>query len=462
MLDELWHKREGGIFKHMLTALIISALPTFYDMFTDGFAAKSFIQGTNYTKYVKNLSDPGFHENCVHVGRYTTFLPETEIQYEEIECFETDVIWGGLTVLLIFLPGAEFAHDVSRIIAEAMQNKKAFLPLAFLLPLPGMLVFPAVLILVKLVGLVNPGPEWKKTTVRLTSMEGGCESSFQLLLTLFIIFSRADRSPAWWQVASLVASMVLVTKTALAEHFSGDQLGTMEELKKTAVLLPLFLSNTTFKILSLAISLALLRQWAFFVSFLLPMILSGCDCVEKWYYLRAGRPNHITKVVMIHHHSIKTKKQRMTNCIFNNLVWICVHTSVLTGLVVAANCYPDTYIYNWGDLLFNGAMDEQPNIGNQVLHSLFDGYRLSSTALVQNLPLLNGLYVGILVTMALHASLFYWQLWKPFEEDEEKLKKKEEVEEKPLLEEKKQNVGNTQDLSSFCRDMGKLDVEAEM
>ena len=260
-LEKLWHRRTWTeIFRHFLTVLVVSALPTFFDMYTDAFTAKSFVQGANYTKYVKNLSDPAFHENCVHIGRYTTFQPEEEIQYEEIKCFETDVIWGGVTVLLILLPGSQFGAGLGRIISQA--RKKSLLVgalLRFVLFLPSMLVFPVVFILVKLVGLVNPGPEWKKLTTWLTTLEGENESSLQLLLTLFIIFSRADRRPASWQVASLVASMVLVTKTAIADHLQNDQLSAKEEFRKSAFLLPLFLSNTTFKILSVAISFALLR-----------------------------------------------------------------------------------------------------------------------------------------------------------------------------------------------------------
>ena len=73
-LDKLWHSRTWSeILKHTLTALVVSAIPTFNDVVTDSFAAKSFIHGTNYTKYVANLSDPAFHENCIHVGRFTTF-----------------------------------------------------------------------------------------------------------------------------------------------------------------------------------------------------------------------------------------------------------------------------------------------------------------------------------------------------------------------------------------------------
>ena len=128
-------------------------------------------------------------------------------------------------------------------------------------------------------------------------------------------------------------------------------------------------------------------------------------------------------------------------------------------MVVAANYYPDTYVYNWGDLVwqdestnntslpltnttqasidattFNSTMDEPSSIGDHVLHSFFDSYKLSSRALVQNLPLLNGLYVGVLVAIALHAGLFYWQMWKPFknykdDEEENQLKEREDVKE---------------------------------
>ena len=128
-------------------------------------------------------------------------------------------------------------------------------------------------------------------------------------------------------------------------------------------------------------------------------------------------------------------------------------------MVAGANCFPDTYIYNLGDLFwqdegtnntslpltnttqasinattFNSTMDEPSSIGDHVLHSFFDSYKLSSRALVQNLPLLNGLYVGVLVAIALHAGLFYWQMWNPFtnnkdDEEENELKEREDVEE---------------------------------
>ena len=107
-LDKLWHSRTWGeIFRHFFTALIIvRAILTFFDMYTDHFTAKR--GGSNYMKYVTNLFSPAFHDNWVHVSRYTTLQPEEVIQYKGIECFETDFIWGATTVLLISPPGAVF------------------------------------------------------------------------------------------------------------------------------------------------------------------------------------------------------------------------------------------------------------------------------------------------------------------------------------------------------------------
>ena len=61
--------------------------------------------------------------------------------------------------------------------------------------------------------------------------------------------------------------------------------------------------------------------------------------------------------------------------------------------------------------------------------------------LVENLPLLNGLYVGILSAMATNAVLFYFQMWRPMVEEEEVEQRKsteevvEIVEEKEVVEE---------------------------
>ena len=102
-VQKLWGERTWKeILRHFFIALIFGALGSFVDVSTDSLTAKSFITGANYTKWVKNLSDPANHDDCVHTGRFTSFNPGPEIEYEEIVCFEQDPMWGWATVALIF------------------------------------------------------------------------------------------------------------------------------------------------------------------------------------------------------------------------------------------------------------------------------------------------------------------------------------------------------------------------
>ena len=151
------------------------------------------------------LSDPANHNNCVHTARYTIFNPDPERQYEEIVCFEQDPVWGWVTVVLIFLPGYCSVFLVTDITMETLGKKSSLLRvlLAHCLMIPWVILFPFVLICVKFFCLVCPGREWKRLNVKVTGLEGGWESAFQAILTLFVIFTREDRQPSSLQILSL-------------------------------------------------------------------------------------------------------------------------------------------------------------------------------------------------------------------------------------------------------------------
>ena len=208
-VQKLWRERTWReILRNFVTALIFGALGSFIDISTDGLTAQSFISGANYTKWVKNLSDPANHDNCVHTGRFTSFNPAPHIEFEQILCFEQDPMWGQATIGFLLLPGGMFASEVSKIICDH-HGKTSYLYhtlLSVCLTLPCRIIFPLVLISVKVVCLINPGPEWKRVNARITGIEGSWESAFQTILTLFIIFTRADRQPSSVQIASLVTS----------------------------------------------------------------------------------------------------------------------------------------------------------------------------------------------------------------------------------------------------------------
>ena len=189
-------------------------------------------------------------------------------------------------------------------------------------------------------GLFNPGPEWKRLTVKVTSFEGDFEASLQLLLSLYIIFTRANTGslPEWWQVAQLVASMVMITKTAIADFLLPRQpISFKAELKATIYLIPLFLTNSAFKVLSLAITAAEMKWYSFLV---FPGVIallhlpdlcqwrsSCCSCWQR-KYLTMGTPKHMIKLLVIKQ-GRKTTKGSLANFFYNNIFWLIIHSSLL-------------------------------------------------------------------------------------------------------------------------------------
>ena len=116
-------------------------------------------------------------------------------------------------------------------------------------------------------------------------------------------------------------------------------------------------------------------------------------------------------------------------------MWGIFHVIILTSLVAAANS--DLNYTVTDDLDLSKKLTEQ----NQSMSRVQSGHISKRPGLVENLPLLNGLYVGILSAMATNAVLFYFQMWRPMVEEEEVEQRKsteevvEIVEEKEVVEE---------------------------
>ena len=266
-----------------------------------------------------------------------------------------------------------------------------------------------------------------------------------MILTLFIIFTRADRVPSNIQIASLVASIVMITKTAIADFLSPQQPMKLEdELKATLGLLPLFLSNIVFKLLSLAVTITCLRGWSIpLCASVLSVhtIIRPLQGRRKCYGLKPVVEDepllHVT-TLQLKGVSTATKKEKVESCLRFNIFWGVCHFIVLTSLVVALNVDQDCLNYNPWD--FSGSnettvsqVDTSPlsnsTTGNQtdILSELL-GIGSQRSGLVDNLPLLNGLYIGILASMALNAVLFYLQWWKPAQEEEKEMESEVEQE----------------------------------
>ena len=208
--------------ENFFTVLTFGFLPSLFDFGTDYLQAVNFLWGSNYTKQVANQTDFG---NCSHMGRYTSFAgPTPEIVYDDISCFEVDERWGYATLGIIHLPGfrvAGWSYLEARNKGSSMLTSLGILGI-FTICVP---LFPLLVVVLKVVAMTRPGPEIKKICDEVVIIEGVWESTLQLLLNMFIIFSRADRRPSTVQLASTFTSLLLIVKTAIADFSHRGNIG---------------------------------------------------------------------------------------------------------------------------------------------------------------------------------------------------------------------------------------------
>ena len=191
----------------ILTALIVSSL-SYFDLGTDSFNGYTYLNGTHYKKTVTNHSDDSVVKDCKWIGgmqRYNMTGNETRNYGTETynyECYEVDMIWGIITLMVIFLPGlrqvAAFMDSEGAFKKEGCFKKMA-------LYVSMLFTFPIQLLFVKFVEPFG-GPEWSKVGSLYSGLEAMWEGALQLMLQLFIIFGRTDRQPSIIQLISLITS----------------------------------------------------------------------------------------------------------------------------------------------------------------------------------------------------------------------------------------------------------------
>ena len=203
-----------GDLKFKLPLLIL----TLSGYVSDIYNGTSFISGQYYTKYVKNPSDPNIHSGCI-LDSFTSAneslpqITETKLNQEislktsdpryEYKCFETDQIYGSLTLAVLFLPGFFSIYDIN----EHQTSLLEWSPSIYLLPflyLLYIICFPAVFLVFKVFHIfLHPGNVLEHIATRSDQAKALFEDSPQLALQLYILLCEADRRPRTIQLIAI-------------------------------------------------------------------------------------------------------------------------------------------------------------------------------------------------------------------------------------------------------------------
>ena len=239
-------------------------------------------------------------------------------------------------------------------------------------------------------------------------MEGAYESTFQFLLSVFIVLSRKDRVPSNVQLASLVASLLTLVKYQIEQYLLKKHvtdLPIMEKIPKAVVLFPMFFTNNIFKLGSLAVACTLLRYWAIVV---LPVTFWTTTWTLRCISRRQGKNSMFIGAVNCNHaycnHAYSlithtrifrgvthylTPKETMENFLYNNILWFIIYPIMLTINVTMAS-----------------------------IQEIWQGPEYSKNILVHNLGHLWVIYASILLSGIISSILIYFQIWRPYKEEE--------------------------------------------
>ena len=277
------------IVKLFAMTLALTLLPTLFDIGTDSLTLNGFINGAYYTKYVPSINHPSVNctndpdcISCRHVARRLKIAPNSseEVEYEEFECLEKDPIWGYLSLTLIFLPGFLGAAVLGDGAGIGIWLGLGCGSVCFL----GLLCwpfFPLFAVIVKILELFKPGPNWTLLTKRFTVAEANIESKYQFLLQLFIVFTRADRQPSTTQIFAMFTSLAMLTKINVEDLHAKMTVHGLEFGMKEKILTFARTSTGNFGLaVGFAANLALLRYWFPFLLlvFVLGSLPLGCCC----------------------------------------------------------------------------------------------------------------------------------------------------------------------------------------
>ena len=244
---------------------------------------KATYEYLNGNWYIKRAGDPlEVNATCRNVTENGT-----------VECFEQDVIWGVLTLFIVFMPGifwslGIFIQFVLYLRKEYPDRYDNLWILFFLfIPLAGLSIisFPLQLIVVSIIACFNNQNHWTILTSKIGIADGTFNAHFQFILQMFIFCVRADRHPSIFQYLCAFASLVMIVWSRIESLLidrGGQHMSPGQIVWWACRFGPMILFNSAFKLGSMSLIAAMLRYnaiwlYGFIISFwlLLQFLFNG-------------------------------------------------------------------------------------------------------------------------------------------------------------------------------------------
>ena len=250
----------------------------------------------------------------------------TEAVWEEVRCFEKDHYYGCAYLFSLWLPALFNYHILKGSGLDAC--------LFFFVVIP---FYPLLAFSVRVIGLFNPGDNWSKLESRFALLEGAWEARFQFMMTLYIVFSRADRGMSYFQMVALALSMASFSLTGVNNaRKKQTSLEWGGEFRRGIYYLPSIFWKNVSRLAGISLLATLLQWWTLLL--LLVMLLLGYALQS--IYLRPENPDMEVQVSVAP--GIQMTQRNFKDALIDMAAWwaLTLTLSLLTLLVYPSLEFP--------------------------------------------------------------------------------------------------------------------------
>ena len=361
---------------HWVKTIGLGLGTTFFDVYTDVGTGLYHYFPKNVTRYL---------DNSTVVPDYCS--PSHQVNATGVfDCMEEDTAWATITFTLIQLPAYVLA--LCAVIAaliygcdhgfETSEKKVILGSILGALFIP----FPVTVFIQQVASLFVVNAQMELMSAIFLFGEGSLEASPQLLLSLYIILSDSERKVATIQILSIVSSILSISKTSI-ELYLNESYGTQsssrdvldhtdtnddsmmkdrslfEKLKLMAEFSPAFLFSLIFKVGSIAIICALLKEYSAIylglgicITFIVALFFSnGSYSREK----RIGSALFycLTNVTILAKCPLGTRNDNDPQMKAVSVTWWILHTLTLIVLMIWFGAMDlSTHRLHWSDYRF--------------------------------------------------------------------------------------------------------------
>lgn len=352
---------------------VVACASSSFDVTMDVIAGVGFIKGTKNHTSTLNTSVTTNSTGDVPVTYILLNSSANSTNTQEIT--NHHLVWGYLTIALIFLPGIFVVLSPDTV--ERYWNCKKEYVLFRLLFTFVCLCYPLLLAIIQIIALCSPTDHTSnRNLIHLVAYEAFFESAPQLMLQLFTLFYKYEGS--WVQAITIIGSAFLLGKTVIefdATFHNVELKGFMGTVKYTLSVLPLYVSSILFRIVSITITLAYLRFWSLLpmLTLLLELIVTSGVCIQwnptviyamvlsNLSTMNVGMVYDLDKDYLANHPLPVDINRRLKTFVKVSTVVTYLHHTICLVIIIVLVIYYPTKMAHWNSDLVNFL---QPNDSN--------------------------------------------------------------------------------------------------